>query len=69
MSKNKRKFGLEEKPPICRVGKNKHGVDATYHKYQIARSLHTAKSASLTARVLIVLPCYRFVGQYKKLFI
>lgn len=39
MSKNKRKFGLEEKLQILREGEN-HGVDVTCRKYQIARSLY-----------------------------
>ena len=39
MSRNKRKFGLEEKLQILREGENQ-GVDVTCRKYQIARSLY-----------------------------
>ncbi|HPO66370.1 MAG TPA: hypothetical protein PKY76_10475 [Bacteroidales bacterium] len=61
MSKNKRKFGLEEKLQILREGAN-HGVDVTCRKYQIALAWTTTGRISLAGGVLIVLPCYRFVG-------
>ncbi|MGC8825305.1 MAG: transposase [Bacteroidales bacterium] len=39
MSRNKRKFGLEEQLQLLREGETQ-GVDVTCRKYQIARSLY-----------------------------